>query len=75
MDPKYNKATGDWNQCRAPKICCCCDGDAGVWEQWHNRDNGYGVCTVCVSNMRKNTLPEDIIDLYGHEGIHWGESK
>ncbi|MDD2609437.1 MAG: hypothetical protein PHX60_07020 [Giesbergeria sp.] len=28
--------------------CCCCGESAGNWEQWHNRDKGFGICRECA---------------------------
>jgi hypothetical protein len=33
--------------------CSCCGGDAGEFEQWPNRDKGYGLCASCVVWLRK----------------------
>ena len=62
--------------------CCCCGGDAGRWQQWHNRDTGYGVCAKCVDWIKTRPLlrevdrPDDaeILRLYGQEGVNWGRS-
>jgi hypothetical protein len=53
--------------------CCCCGGSAGRWQQWWNRDTGFGVCKKCVDWMRgRGTPEEEIEDLYGKEGVNWG---
>jgi hypothetical protein len=54
--------------------CCCCGGDAGRWLQWHNRDEGYGICLDCVTWFRqeKRYTDADIQAYYGTEGVHWG---
>jgi hypothetical protein len=55
--------------------CACCGGDAGRWQQWWNRDHGYGVCARCVDWMaRRNTPRFEIEELYGVEGVNWGRS-
>jgi hypothetical protein len=51
--------------------CCCCGGDAGNWQQWWNRDDGYGCCARCVEDMLKQGSPQEEIDLnYGKAGLH-----
>jgi hypothetical protein len=55
------------------KTCACCGGDAGSWQQWWNRDHGYGICAGCVDWMtRRNTPRFEIEELYGVEGVNWG---
>jgi len=57
------------------KECCCCGGDAGVWEQHWNRDTGYGICAPCVDWMKgRGTSEAEILDLYGKEGENWGRA-
>lgn len=54
------------------KQCCCCGGDAGNFQQHSNRDNGYGICAVCISHERRSGMSEaDIEDLYGKAGVNW----
>lgn len=56
--------------------CCVCGGDAGRWEPHWNRDKGFGVCVSCVTWMRgRRTSEAEILDLYGKEGVNWGEEK
>ena len=53
--------------------CCCCGAPAGRWEQWWNRDTGFGICQNCVDWQRaRGTSKEEIEDLYGFEGVNWG---
>ena len=58
--------------------CCCCGGDAGKWQQWWNRDTGYGICRRCVEWVAsRGETPEQIRDYYGVEGVNYapvGES-
>lgn len=49
------------------KICSCCGAYAGAFEQWHNRDTGYGLCGKCAKWILKESWavsldcnPEDI---------------
>lgn len=52
--------------------CCCCGDYAGRFEQWHNRDSGYGICATCVDWLRnEGTTEECIKDLYGVEGVNF----
>ena len=61
--------------------CSCCGSDAGRWQQWWNRDTGYGVCKRCVTwittrrpqTEENENMPENIKANYGIEGVHWGE--
>jgi len=58
------------------KTCCCCGGDAGRWEQWFNRDSGYGMCAKCITWLRgRGTQEAEIHDLYGVEGVNWGQGS
>jgi hypothetical protein len=53
------------------KVCCCCGGDAGRFEQWYNRDTGFGICAPCIVRIRTRETPEEIKSLYGVEGVHY----
>lgn len=57
--------------------CCICGEYAGRWEQHWNRDTGWGVCAPCVKAQRVHPrhpmTEEEIEDLYGKEGVNWGE--
>jgi len=58
------------------KTCCCCGGSAGNYEQHYNRDDGYGICASCIAWLRnKGTSEEEILNLYGVEGINYKEAK
>jgi len=53
--------------------CCCCGNYAGKWQQWWNRDTGFGICSRCIDWMKGRGKPEEEIkDHYGVENIHWG---
>lgn len=56
--------------------CCCCGEDAGLWQQWFNRDTGYGMCVKCIEWLRRENRAseKEIRDLYGIEGINWGQA-
>lgn len=52
--------------------CCCCGEPAGRWEQWWNRDTGYGICRRCVDwQAARGMSAEEIRELYGIEGRHY----
>lgn len=62
--------------------CSCCGGDAGRFEQWWNRDTGYGLCGKCAEWIDQyrpfgREIPEERIGgeeftrCYGYEGKHW----
>ena len=54
--------------------CCVCGGNAGFWQQHWNRDTGFGVCKSCVEWQRsRGTSAKEIFDLYGAEGVNWGQ--
>ena len=54
------------------KTCSCCGGDAGKFEQWHNRDAGYGVCRKCADwILGLGETPEQFHRCYGVAGIHY----
>lgn len=57
--------------------CACCDGDAGRFQQWHNRDTGYGVCADCIAWMRRDgrETEAEITDYYGVEGVNFAARK
>lgn len=58
---------------RIRNLYCNCCGAQTRGRQWHNRDTGYGMCTDCIAYVRSKGMPEEeIVDLYGQEGIHWG---
>jgi hypothetical protein len=53
--------------------CCVCGGDAGRFQQWWNRDTGFGVCAKCIARIRAlgKTTEEEIRFCYGVEGTHF----
>jgi hypothetical protein len=56
-------------------LTCNCCGAHTRGRQWFNRDTGYGMCVACIAFVRKQGMSEaEIHDLYGAEGIHWGEN-
>jgi hypothetical protein len=57
-------------------VCCVCGGEAGRWHQHWNRDTGYGVCFSCIGWLRnRKTSEAEIADLYGREGVNWGQQS
>ena len=57
-------------------VCCCCGEQAGKWQQWWNRDTGYGVCPKCVAWIRsRGESEEEIRSNYGVEGINYAPLK
>ena len=50
--------------------CCCCGGAAPAYEQWWNRDNGYGVCKRCFDEDFKKYGEQYARDCYGVAGVH-----
>ena len=62
--------------------CCCCGEHAGTFEQWHNRDTGWGVCRPCAVLQKAEEAhsaalghpvdPGDSLEARcGREGINW----
>lgn len=52
------------------KTCSCCGGYAGKFQQWHNRDTGYGICVKCSDWMAERWPSENQANLYGQAGVH-----
>lgn len=55
--------------------CAVCGDYAGMFEQWHNRDKGYGVCAECVDwlQTKRQVPPEEIKRHYGEAGVHYSK--
>lgn len=54
-------------------LACNCCGGYTRGRQWWNRDTGYGMCSKCIAWVRSRGMSEEEIrDLYGVEGVHWG---
>lgn len=59
--------------------CCVCGAYAGRYEQWWNRDTGYGICAHCrdwltTPDKRTGEIRCDAAemhDLYGEAGRHY----
>lgn len=50
--------------------CACCGG----WtrgRQWHNQDDGFGLCTSCAERISKRETPEYMERVYGVAGVHY----
>lgn len=61
---------------RRELACACCGGYAGRWQQWPNRDTGYGVCRRCVEWIaEQGESPEKIRDDYGVAGVNYAATK
>lgn len=55
--------------------CAVCDQPT-KGRQWWNRDKGFGVCPKCIDRMKgRGTSDEEIENLYGKKGVHWGVEK
>lgn len=61
-------------------ICCTCGSYAGRFQQWWNRDTGFGLCAKCrdwlskpdpKANGRIRYDAAEMRDLYGEAGIHY----
>jgi hypothetical protein len=53
--------------------CCVCGLGAGNFKQHWNRDTGYGICRSCVDWLlaKGRASPEEMLDLYGKEGVNY----
>lgn len=58
--------------------CCVCGEYAGLFEQWWNRDTGWGLCATCRDWLstpdergRIRCTAEEMRDLYGIAGQHY----
>ena len=53
--------------------CAVCGAYAGLFQQWHNRDTGYGVCKDCVTWLteKRNVGPEELKQNYGIAGVNY----
>lgn len=50
-------------------LTCACCGAYTRGRQWHNRDNGFGLCPDCIDDVGINDA--DRQDAYGVRGIHY----
>jgi hypothetical protein len=55
--------------------CCCCSQPAYGYEQWHNRDTGYSICSRCAVQEQRSLSPEDMESYYGIEGVNYIVTK
>lgn len=54
--------------------CACCHGSA-KGRQWHNRDEGYGLCSKCAEWLKGVESPEVMRSNYGIAGFHYFETE
>ncbi len=53
-------------------ICCCCGSYCPAMQQWHNRDNGFSICKICITHEKQLGISEETLyDWYGVAGIHY----
>lgn len=71
----FKKASIALNE--AELVCSICDRSAGNWQQWWNRDQGYGICKSCVDNWKDSQMfgkprfgPGEFDKTYGAAGIN-----
>lgn len=50
--------------------CCCC-GCGARGRQWHNRDDGYGLCPGCIDYCARGETIESFERCYGLRGVHF----
>ena len=51
-------------------ICAVC-GKETKGRQWHNRDQGYGLCAGCLPWLEERETACEIQRSYGVKGIHF----
>lgn len=56
---------------RPRSLECCCCGNGLKGRQWHNRDDGYGLCPDCIDYCAERETPEGFERNYGLRGIHF----
>lgn len=54
--------------------CSVCGKDE-IGRQWHNRDNGFGLCSDCVSFASRGYSHDSFQQTYGLEGYHFSIPK
>ena len=58
------------------ELTCCCCGSGMKGRQWHNRDQGYGLCVKCADWIKDGReTKEEMQSAYGSNGIHWIDSN
>lgn len=52
--------------------CACCGGDT-IGRQWHNQDDGFGLCPQCTEWIkgRDRLTPGEMEFTYGVDGVHY----
>jgi hypothetical protein len=81
MTPKQKEAAAEFADFKRTATtrrmkCSCCGADAGRWEQWPNRDTGFGVCASCIDWLKQRGSTEaELQDLYGRPGIHYASAS
>ena len=56
--------------------CSCCGADAGRFQQWSNRDTGWGICRSCIDWIKgRGETAEEIHRLFGVEGVHYAAAE
>jgi Zn-finger nucleic acid-binding protein len=57
-------------------LTCSCCGSSTEGRQWHNRDEGYGLCPKCADWMIGRGESNEVMQSnYGSNGIHWVDSS
>lgn len=50
---------------RTQDLFCACCGASTRGRQWHNRDDGYGLCPDCIAFVSRNETHENLVRAYG----------
>lgn len=50
--------------------CACCGQSAGLWHQFFNQDDGFGICQACVDWIVERGDGDLIAEAYGVASIH-----
>lgn len=59
-------------QMTKPRSLICCCGASTIGCQWHNRDDGYGLCADCIDFCTSRQSAEETRSSYGDKDIHYG---
>ncbi|STQ90031.1 hypothetical protein [Iodobacter fluviatilis] len=52
-------------------LTCCCCGNSTRGRQWWGRDNGFGLCTDCISFCEADVGQGEKTESYGIRGVHF----
>lgn len=71
MSGKYEKERSAGRLSKLVTLTCSCCGQLTKGRQWHNRDNGYGLCNKCADRFEPTTPDNEMLSNYGRSGTHY----